>query len=115
MFPPRFLRLKCPICGVEIERPPITAHYEASHSDFAEWISHERRLAYYTVFSYGVLILVDVLYERFLTPYFLFVVVAYAFATVVLLTARSRRKIRELRDAWEKTHPLPNEKRTGES
>ncbi len=47
-------------------RPPITAHYEASHSDFAEWISHERRLAYYVVFSYSVLILVDVLYERFL-------------------------------------------------
>ncbi len=89
--------------------------YEASHSGFAEWISHERRLSYYIVFSYSVLILVDVLYERFLTPYFLFVVVAYALATVVLLTARSRRKIRELRDAWEKTHPLPNEKRTGES
>jgi len=99
-----FFELKCPICGVEIVRPPIIAHYEASHSDFAEWIGHERRLGYHVVFSYGVLILVDVLYERFLTPYFLFVVVAYVFATVVLLTARSRRKIRELRDAWRKTH-----------
>jgi len=99
-----FFELKCPICGVEIERPPITAHYEASHSDFAEWISRERRLAYYFVFSYSVLILVDVLYERFLTPYFLFALIAYVFATVVLLTARSRRKIRELREAWRKTN-----------
>ena len=99
-----FFELKCPICGVEIVRPPITAHYEASHSDFAEWISHERRLGYYVVFSYGVLILVDVLYERFLTPYFLFALIAYVFTTVVLLTARSRRKIRELRAVWKETH-----------
>jgi len=102
-----FFELKCPICGVEIERPPIMTHYEDSHSDFAGWISHERRLVYYLLPSYLVLSLVDALYERFLTPYFLLVVVAYAFATVLLVRARSRRKIRELRDSCRETHPFP--------
>jgi len=107
MSPSRFHWLKCEICGVEVERIRLLAHHETSHPDYVQWRKHQAKLVIYVMSSCGALTVVDMLYVRFYTPYFLDVVVAFALGTLLLQIPAYRRKIRELRDAWNKTHPTP--------
>jgi len=68
------------------------------------------------VLGYGVaLVIVDALYLRSLNQILQYIVPAYLFGAIFLLIGLHLRKLVSARDAWEKTHPLPNEKRTEES
>lgn len=91
------------------------AHQEASHLDYVRWRNYQARLVIHVMSSCCVLVVVDWLYVRFYIPYFLDVVVACAFGTLLLQIPVQRGKMREVRDVWMKAHPSPNEAHVEES
>ena len=114
MFPLRFPLHKCRICGVEVEYSQVKVHYQTTHPEYGKW-SHQLHTLMWLVLGSGVtLVIVDLLY-RALNQILQYIIPAYLLGACFLLIGLHVRKLIAFRDAWEKTHPLPNEKRTEES
>ena len=116
MFPPRLPTHKCRICGVEVEFTQVKIHYQTTHPEYAKWGRQLHRLMWLVLGSSVALVIVDALYLRSLNPILNgYIVPAYLGGTCFLLIGLHLRKLISFRDAWEKTHSLPDEKRTEES
>src|SRR2546428_3058632 len=114
MFPLQLPPHKCRICGVEVENTQVKAHYQTTHPEFAKWGRRLQTLLPLVLGSGVALVIVDLLY-RSLNQILQYIIPAYLFSAFFLLIGLHARKLLSTRDAWEKTHPLPNEKRTEES
>ena len=109
-------RHKCRICGVEVEFTQVRVHYQITHPEYAKWGRRLNTLIGLVLGSDVALVIVDALYLRSLNPILnQYIVPAYLFGSIFLFFGLHVRKLISFRDAWEKTHPLPNEKHTEES
>ena len=115
MYPSRLPTHKCRICRVEVEYPQVKIHYQTTHPEFAKWGRRWQTLLWLVLGSGAALVIVHLLYLRSLNQILQYIVPAYLLGASFLLIGLYVRKLLSSRDAWEKTHPLPNDKRTEES
>ncbi|HXL51423.1 MAG TPA: hypothetical protein VN949_06390 [Candidatus Limnocylindrales bacterium] len=108
-------RHKCRICGVEVEYTQVKVHYQTTHPEYGKWGRKLHTLMWLVLGSGIALVIVDALYLRTLNQILQYIIPGYLFGASFLLIGLHARKLIAFRDAWDKTHPLPNEKRTEES